>query len=318
MVLTRTRRPSGPYRALDLLIREHPPKFKGKVPYWRPPVAGLDDVHARIIPAWSWSRRVSDLDGERVLQLDANAAYLSAIMTVEVSHGPLGGSSRQFDPRIPGYWLVDAHSWKLSDRIMSPLGMARTTDRVWLTTPTVQLLQQLSDQGVWPGVRVYGAFIGSSACRLRGWASRIASDRSFAMQAGDDSRVAEIKLGYSQAVTLLGTDKKSDAFRPDWADFIRAQHAATIWRKAWGMEHCNLGWLLRSGAVDELIYPETAIRTLLDRAARGDRVPLTIDPSGRTLGSFKIKGQWSTKSFTRTRGGQSAAAAPVSRETETT
>ena len=59
----------------------------------------------------------------------------------------------------------------------------------------------------------------------------IMADRCAAIGDGRQLNV-EVKTGYSQAVTLMAMIKKSLCFRPDWAQHIRAQHAANMWRRA--------------------------------------------------------------------------------------
>jgi hypothetical protein len=288
-----------PFRALDALVETTPPLLRGRSPYWRPaPPACTGDVRE---PAWSWRRpaplgHLVDPD-EPVHVLDANGAYLAAASTVEVAHGRLVRTGRRsFDRRRPGYWLVKVHEWQVPD-IWSPLGTARYPDRAWLTTPTVQLLAQLAEDGWYPEVHVYDSWTGEP-CRLRAWADYIAGCRRLALLAGDRDRYDAVKLGYSQAVTTLQLDKKSPAWRPDWSNHIRTQHAANLWRKAWSCRsygHPVLG----SGTVDEMTLPARSLAAFEAAVQAYQRAPVRIDPTGVTLGTFKIKRTMTGEEWTR-------------------
>lgn len=300
------------YRALDRLIDTTPPLLKGRNPFWRPnPPSMYKDVHE---PMWNWSMPLVQtvplagnggltvpcwtpappgngilFGSDTVLTLDCNAAYLAAASTVEVAHGKLEHTGRiSFDPKRPGYWLIGLHPWPLTT-IWSPLGTAQLAQRAWLTTPTVTVLAQLVESGYWPDVHVYDSHTSTTRCRLRGWTEHIATDRREALATGDVERYEEIKLGYSQAVTTMGLDKKSLCFRPDWSHHVRAQHAANMWRKAskaWTEYGCPV---LASGTVDELSVPLRSMETMEGERLTGRRTPIRLDQSGKSLGSFKVK-----------------------------
>jgi hypothetical protein len=200
-----------------------------------------------------------------------------------------------FDPTRPGYWQIEIFPWQVPS-IWSPLGTGRMPARAWLTTPTVTLLAQLADAGFWPEVNVYDSWTTGHRCRLRHWTDLVGGHRREALTTGDTDAYDQIKIGYSQAVTIMGVDRKSKIFRPDWAQHIRAQHAANMWRKAWasGSAGCPV---LASGTVDELTVVARHLDTLVERQQQGRRPPIRVDESGATLGSFKTKqsfpaGEW--------------------------
>jgi hypothetical protein len=289
------------YKALDMLIND-PPMFNRRMPFLRPrPAPVVAEVRE---PAWRWSLPLEIRDDgwgvpgfeplqltadENVCVLDANAAFLAAASSVEVAHGQLTKTGQcLFDARRPGYWLVDAHPWSQVS-IWSPLGSARMPDQVWLTTPTVTLLDQLTDAGYWPGVDVHDSWTSSTRCRLRGWTTRISQDRVAAIDAGDVDLYQDIKTGYSQAVTMMSLKGRSQIHRPDWAQHIRAQHAANMWRRSWDTLRGNYSPILSSGVVDEIIVTENGLAQMKLAQGIGDRPPLRIDQTGRCLGTFKIK-----------------------------
>lgn len=275
-----------PYRALDMLHRQYAPHVAGREPFWRPtPPDPIAEVWA---PRWQWRTPLTSQDAQGISTFDGNATYLSAMSSVEVPHGALVHTPRvrRFDSRTPGIWLVDAHPWPAWDQIMSPLGGTgadRRTDRVWVTSPTMHLLSTLVESGHWPDLTVYDAWTCPTRCRLRGWAQRMAEDRAAAMDAHDLERLAAIKLGYSQAVTVMMTPGRASIHRPDWARFVPAQGSASIWRRAWA---CLLAGfrLLGAWGIDELAFPTPVARAL---ARVGS--PLPYDPTGRRLGTWKVK-----------------------------
>jgi hypothetical protein len=279
--------PSTTYRALDMLYASRGPKIRGKEPFWRPtPPAPIGDVAN---PRWNWRTPLTSEDGKYLCSFDANGAYLSAISTVEVAHGQLYHTPnvREFVPGVPGLWQIDAHPWPAWDLLMSPLGgsgpSARDFRRVWVATPTMVLLTQLMGEGRWPDLRVYDSWTGVARMRLREWAHHIRGDRDRAILDDNAELLAAIKLGYSQALVVMSTQGAAHIHRPDWAATIRAQSAATIWRRAW--QCVEQGYrIVGAGNIDELVFPLPVARRIIDGGS-----PLTIDPSGVTLGTFKVK-----------------------------
>jgi hypothetical protein len=290
------------------MLDQFPPKVSGRMPFWRPKPAPVHkDVRE---PAWSWRAPLVEiprqngthtpswgvqptvpllLAGDHVLTLDANAAYLTAASSVDLAHGALRRTRAiRFDKRLTGYWQIKAHPW-LIPWIMSPLGTATIPDRVWLTTPTVALLDQLSDDGYWPGVEVLDSWTCPTSCRLRTWTQQVNSDRKTALARREDfpELYEEIKTGYSTAVTMIGTGKQSLCYRPDWSQSIRAQHAANTWRRAWKAigRGCPI---LAAGTVDELTVPLPAYRELQEEHLLIPN-PIPLDKTGRLLGTYKIK-----------------------------
>lgn len=292
------------YRALDLLHKKHPPVWRGRAPYWRPPVdfmqkAAQDSV---LMPAWSWIAPDVEPVGT-LITLDANAAYLSAASSVLVAHSQL--VNVQTPPSggmYPGYYLINNHSWP-DPQIPSPLGTAAPAyERIWVSHPTLSLLTQLEASGHWPQVRVYDAWIAKDcrAVRFRNWTNAVREDRNRVLDAlekdrGDQDaadRYEAIKTGYSVAlqimlsgvITMGDEEKKAPIHRPDWYHAVLAQHAATLWRKTWyalmaGFPPAGMG------GVDEVVYREKDFF----RLAKSPKAPLIIDETGKILGSFKTK-----------------------------
>ena len=250
------------YRALDMLTRTYAPKVTGRVPYWRPvppPVTSLV-----VVPTWYWERKPA-ITEDPLCVLDANGSYLSAATSVEVAHGQLARLLRAVD--LPARANL--------------LDLACRTGY-----PTVQLLQHLTDEGYWPGVDVRDSWTSRTRCRLRGWSGAIAHDREKALAQGDTELYDRIKLGYSQAVTMMGAEGKSLLHRPDWSMAIRAQAAASCWRAAWAADLAGHSPVAMR-RVDELVFPRYAVASWW---SSGGTTPVRVDTTGRRLGTFKVKG----------------------------
>jgi hypothetical protein len=291
------------FRFLDVLKRETPPLVHGREPYWRPVAA---PVSARVTePAWSYRREVTPhVDGplrprDHVVTIDATAAYVSAISTVEVAHGPLRTTGlREYDSRHVGLWRIETPTWN-DARLFSPLGTAHHPSTITVTTPTMRLLAQVADQGYMSLPKIVDSWTSTTSCRLRAWSVRIAAARRAALV--DPSYAGEyedVKTAYSQAVVLLGVKDKSPIYRPDWAQFIRAQHAANMWRKMWA---CTLtcGPILGAGTVDEISITRRTMGIMDDMRERGMRPPIMIEShTTDRLGTFTVKRECTARGWT--------------------
>lgn len=281
-------------RALDLLVKDFAPILRRREPFWRPMVAKCEtDVYE---PAWSWRDRwVAD---ENVVVLDLVAAYLSAASTVQVAHGKLMPSGPlMFDRKRAGYWRIKIYPWCVPG-IVSPLGTATLDQDAWLTTQTVSVLDDLAAEGYWPGIDVLDSWTCPDTVRVRKWAEHLASLRREAIYTHDTAAYDDLKVAYSQAVTLMGVDKRSRLYRPDWGRAIRTQHAANTWRKAWGAYLMGHG-PVAAGTVDELAFRHSSIEWFTGRRLAGDRVPVKVDPTGTQLGSFRVKATHTPEQWNR-------------------
>lgn len=296
------------FRALSLLEHEYQPTLHRRAPYWRPrPVPASREAH---LPAWNWIHDAWKPGQELMLTtVDAIAAFVSAASSASFAHGALEqtGALGAYDLR-PGYYRINSHQWSDS-RIVSPLGSAHLPDRIWVATPTLELLLQLSGAGHWPGVEIYDSYTCPASVRFRQWATAVNNARVEALSSirkawehgtAEDVKRAEdwyeeIKTGYSMAVQLMrgpaeGAEVKSAVKRPDWYDTIHAQHAATTWRKVW---RCvQAGYVpVSMGTVDEVSWLSEDYMKLSSTTAPGGRPLLSIDPNGIQLGAWKVKGE---------------------------
>lgn len=286
MADTRTDTPKLPRELHALAALEgacKPTRGKLQLPPLRrlKPVPGfLGDVH---IPVWEW-QRPTPKDADTV-ELDVTAAWPSAASSVRVAHGQLQRHPyREFD-KSPGYWQVDLRGvhWGHGADLMSPLGTGAHRDRPWLATPTVALLVELAAAGHWDDVTILDSWTSEQPVALTKWSNWIRDTRVNLRQAGEAETLARFKVSYAQAVAMMGTGEGTDYFRPDWNHAIRAQSAATLWRKLW---HCVLTghgpvWAGDTDAVEFLADDLTA---LLDMPSP----PIRIDSTGDTLGTLKV------------------------------
>lgn len=299
----------GAYKALDILEKgAGVPLVRKRSPYWGPlPPAVHREVHT---PVWRWERPGATA-GTELVDLDVNAAYLSAASSLTVAHGALEREHVPAWAALPGYYLIDWHPWPAVGDIMSPLGTNDPADigPVWVAHPTVGLLVDLAKTGYWPNVVIHDAYTCSTPARLRKWAETIRDDRAAVIAQRDAAapgsaahasalqRYEDIKHGYAMAVQMLNTPydppgtpreqqrKRNRAYRPDWYAAIHAQHAANTWRKAWRCLLAGHG-PASAGSVDRLTFEVNAFHAIEATAP----CPIRMDPSGSTLGSFKVSG----------------------------
>lgn len=223
-------------RAMRLLETECAPmvgpRHRKRAPYWRPTPPPM--VHVVTIPTREWYRADYPEVTARhtVLHMDVNSAYVSAASSALFAHGPLVHTGPLPFNNKPGYWLVEtATHWNRPD-LPNPLGTGRLRERMWLATPTVKLLDDLTAAGAWPGFEVVDSWTAEVSCRLNSWTDKLRDMRAAAIDAGDTAAEAEIKKGYVFAFQMMLTGTKSKTHRPDWNHTVRAQMLARTDRKS--------------------------------------------------------------------------------------
>ncbi len=266
------------------------------LPYWRPRLPGMLFA-AHVVTGYNWSR--ASYTGPATV-LDRSGAWIAGASSVEVAHGELvHAGDADFGGR-PGYYQLGVHPWREQARLPHPLGYVRPgTDTVWVPAPTVALLADLVRQGRWPDVTVLDSYIGDGA-RLTEWTGHVNALRKHAItiygRASD--QYADVKINFGQSMSLmlghLDDDRrrswKCKAARPDWTHHIQAQASATLWRWADACRHVAPELApIAVRNVDELVVPRAAVEILTTTPRPGGLKPLTIDPTGCTLGTFKIK-----------------------------
>lgn len=304
----------GVYMVADLLEKQGlAPIVNFLPPLWRPPVppALRSVMRDAVVPELNWRASRDIPEGTAMCGIDANAGYLTAASSATFAHGALEYTAT-FDCLIeyirPGYYLVDAHPWAL-DAPGSPLGSARITrPRVWVTHHTYGLLRDLchgaswTPGGHWPDATVYGCWTSWDDCKFGGkegsWTSVIRDIRADIIDRGDGDAYEALKLGYSQAIQMWLTEpdpkgtppekqkKKNIAYRPDWNHTVRSQHAANMFRRAYGAMWSGHPPVQVGGtghAKDGMLFTTSDLGAVLALP----KAPIRLDETGKSLGTFK-------------------------------
>lgn len=259
-----------------------------------PPLPGMVNL-VRPAHGYGWQRKHKG----PVVQLDRNAAYLSAASSAVVAHGVLEhtGPLNAYNPTRAGYYLVMVMPWQHARMLPNPLGDPRTSE-IWVPGPTLQLLSQLAATGMWGDVEILDSYT-AAGCRLTAWTTMIRDLRSaiITKHGRGSQQYDQLKQAYSQALTLMvGVDEpgsgrrwKCKAHRPDWSHTIYAQASATLFRAAWRCTQlAPTAGPVALVNTDELHLPEQALPQVSD--AGGDKsAPIRLDPAGIRLGTFKVK-----------------------------
>lgn len=282
------------FRLLALLEKnpEYIPTLHRRPPFWRPkPPPAAERCH---VPNWNWEAPRAILAGTPMVDLDVNAGYLSAASSVAVGHGALDHTKTRphrspGGKPMPGYYLVDAAYWGRYADIVSPLGDVAEGEAVWITQPTLLLLEALEEEGHWPGTTVLDSWTADKSVRLRTWTTYLAQWRNTLIDQGKGPVYEDFKTAYSSAVSMMLTGEKCATRRPDWSHAIVAQHAANTWRKAWRAWQAGHG-PVRMGDTDELTFTSADYVALAELAHDNPkRTTFRMDQSGKSLGSLKIK-----------------------------
>lgn len=288
--ITDVRTDDGLVKLLYLLEDDYRPTHKRMGPLRRLPAdIPVPTVH---IPRWKWTLPAADgVDVDGAVTLDAAAAYVSAASSVRVGLNRLdrGVQAPEGKPLYPGWYLIDYHHWQ-ERALVSPLGTGHHAGQLWVAHPTLQLLRQLEERGVWPDTTVYDCWTSSVGVRLTEWTDLLKQLRGAIMDADDRETYEAFKDGYAQAIQLMVKGVKCETRRPDWTHAIWAQHSAfTTWWKAWRALECGHPPIAMKHP-DEMTFTAdayAALQSMQDRPLK--ERPLTLDPTGRTLGSYRIK-----------------------------
>lgn len=248
------------------------PKWKAAVSDW-----GLGDIERAYGPA-QWSR-AAPATGRYRHAYDLNKAYLGALTNVELAWDDLAPSGpREFDKRLGGLWRVELSPWTGHATLPDPAGYAPLLDdgTRWVTTPTLALLDQLTEDGEYGGFAVREARTAPARRITRGWAKPLTDlithgSPELAAAAG---RVYKSTYGMWRRPSSL-------IHRPDWHYSVIALHRANLWRKLWTAKAA--GYLPAAlDATDAVVYASDHE----DWAAAAPHT-FTLDPTGRKLGAWK-------------------------------
>ncbi|NLU76657.1 AAA family ATPase [Streptomyces sp. HNM0575] len=175
----------------------------------------------------------TDATPREVTALDANAAYLAAFKT----HLPIGqlthDAGGRHDPKKAGIHLVTPPAWNHED-LPSPLGDRRTAGDVWITEPTLRLLQRCARDGLCDAPLIHESWTsGATENVLEKLRRTLAQVRREAIEAGDEVTTEYLKAAYSKFISTMGESTYNrEIRRPDWMHILRSQAFANLWLKA--------------------------------------------------------------------------------------
>lgn len=289
-----------PLRLLDALEGAYAPlrKVEGRMraPYWRPELPGIVFA-AQVVTGWDWSRPYAG----PVSVLDRSGAWVAAASSATVGHGALEHTGEMEQAGRPGYCQLAVYRWDEAG-MPNPLGhVPAGAETLWVPTPTAVLIRDLAAAGRWPDATVLDSYT-AEPVRLDKWTKFVNGLRAFAINdyGRDSEEYIRVKEAFGQAMSLMvgsisdsGTRRewKCGVQRPDWTHTIQAQGSATLWR--WADDCRQMAPDLAPVAVrnvDELVVPTAAVDIVTTTPRPGARKPMVIDPTGITLGSFKVKG----------------------------
>jgi DNA-binding transcriptional regulator YiaG len=216
--------------------------------------SGADQVwEAR--PKWR-NRQLKRTGGREraVTVLDMNGAYLAALKT----HLPIGPLKHDptgtWDTKTSGLYLVTPPTWEHED-LPNPIGNRDEPGPLWLTDPTVRLLQRLSGPklGLCEPPVIHEAWTAhSTESILEKFRQALAVAREQAIEDDDPVTLEYVKAMYSKFVSTLGESGSNHQIRrPEWMHIIRSQAFTNLWLKGLKAHDAGLT-LVQMAGTDEL------------------------------------------------------------------
>jgi len=213
---------------------------------------GADDVwEARP----NWTNPAPPTGTLHVTALDINGAYLSALKT----HLPLGAlehsTGNVHSRRRSGIHLITPPEWE-HHHLPNPIGNRDEPGPVWITEPTLRLLQRLSTDQYGPLCDppvIHESWTSGSTEHLFEKFRQILRDaREKAINENDELTLEYVKSMYSKFVSTMGESNfNREIYRPDWMHIIRSQAFVNLWLKAHKAHTAGLT-VIRAMGTDEL------------------------------------------------------------------
>ncbi|WP_425824693.1 helix-turn-helix domain-containing protein [Streptomyces fractus] len=202
-----------------------------------------------------WTRAELPAGVHEVTALDMNAAYLSALKT----HLPLGqlehSTGFHHDRRRAGVHLITPPHWDHGDVLPNPVGQRDEPGPLWVTEPTLRLLQRLSGPkyGLCEPPQIHESYTsGATEGLLEKFRITLKDARDTAIADGDEVTLEYVKAMYSKFVSTMGESTYNrELNRPDWMHLIRSQAFANLWMKALKAHEMGLT-VVRAMGTDEL------------------------------------------------------------------
>jgi len=252
-------------------------KYVG-TPYWRPRFTGnLDNAVRGGERDFAWDAATLDNSPYRH-RYDANTAYLAAAQLVSIAADQLERTHKAWDKTRAGYWLVTPPPWQ-HPQILDPTACLPRDDkgRVWLCTPTLDLLMGLAEDGHCAAPTLHDSYTAPGTRKiLRPWAERL-RDGLAALDPtrhdpDDEAVYRAVKDSTRETVGLFArSTTKTAVYRPDWRHAVASQCRVSLWRRMWAIGQAQDRWPL-AVHVDAVTY------------GSHDPDPVSACPEGITLG----------------------------------
>ncbi|MFJ8733868.1 helix-turn-helix transcriptional regulator [Streptomyces bauhiniae] len=191
-----------------------------------------------------------------ITALDINGAYLSALKT----HLPLGAleysTGNVHSRRRAGIHLITPPEWDHHPYLPNPLGNREEPGPVWVTEPTLRLLQRLATDQYGhlcdPPVIHESFTSGATEQLFEKFRQALRDAREKAITEEDEVTLEYVKSMYSKFVSTMGESNYNRAlYRPDWMHIIRSQAFVNLWLKAHKAHTAGLT-VMRVMGTDEL------------------------------------------------------------------
>ncbi|MFJ7017546.1 helix-turn-helix domain-containing protein [Streptomyces sp. NPDC101117] len=199
----------------------------------KPTARGADEIwEARP----KWTRPTLPPGEHQVTALDVNGAYLSALKT----HLPIGrlehSTGDHHDRRRAGVHLVTPPEWEHGACLPNPIGNRDEPGPLWVTEPTLRLLQRLSGPryGLCDPPVIHESWTsGATENLLEKFRVLLKDARDRAIAEGDEVTLEYVKAMYSKFVSTMGeSNYNRELYRTDWMHLIRSQAFVNLWWKA--------------------------------------------------------------------------------------
>ncbi|MGW5597365.1 transcriptional regulator [Streptomyces bauhiniae] len=203
-----------------------------------------------------WTRQDPPATAGDVTALDINGAYLSALKT----HLPLGAleysTGNVHSRRRAGIHLITPPEWDHHSCLPNPLGNREEPGPVWVTEPTLRLLQRLATAQYGPLCEppvIHESFTSGATEQLfEKFRQALRDAREKAIADDDEVTLEYVKSMYSKFVSTMGESNYNRAlYRPDWMHIIRSQAFVNLWLKAHKAHTAGLT-VMRVMGTDEL------------------------------------------------------------------
>ncbi|MGW5105022.1 helix-turn-helix domain-containing protein [Streptomyces sp. NPDC004100] len=203
-----------------------------------------------------WTRQDPPPTTGDITALDINGAYLSALKT----HLPLGtleySTGNVHSRRRAGIHLITPPEWDHHPYLPNPLGNREEPGPVWVTEPTLRLLQRLATAPYGPLCDppvIHESFTSGATEQLfEKFRQALRDAREKAITDEDEVTLEYVKSMYSKFVSTMGESNYNRAlYRPDWMHIIRSQAFVNLWLKAHKAHTAGLT-VMRVMGTDEL------------------------------------------------------------------